>query len=73
MAPSDQSISVTHKRRKRGRPATGERRHISARLTDAETCRIEEWARANSLTRSEAVRRLLQKALDDEQGITPST
>lgn len=43
------------------------RSHIAARVTDEETQLIDAWAKRNGITRAEAIRRLLQKALKAEE------
>jgi hypothetical protein len=55
------SIAVT--RKKRGRPATGQDPFLTARVPQAMIGAIEAWAGANEISRSEAVRRLLEIGL----------
>lgn len=55
------SISVRPK--SPGRPATGRDKLISARLPDEMISDLDSWARANSTTRSEAIRRLVELGL----------
>lgn len=64
------SKSITGNQKKRGRPKTGERSHIAARVTDDEAQAIDAWAEANGVTRAEAIRRLLSKALESERQAT---
>jgi hypothetical protein len=58
------SINVIRKK-KRGRPATGQAPISALRLPPALSSAIDEWARQQSgkLSRSEAIRRLLELAL----------
>jgi hypothetical protein len=55
------SIKVQPK--KRGRPATGRDPHIGARFPEELTAEIDAWAKANSTTRSDAMRRLVELGL----------
>ncbi|GAD09170.1 hypothetical protein GFGA_1d1190 [Gluconobacter frateurii NBRC 103465] len=57
--------SIIGNQKKRGRPATGERAHIAARVSDDEVARIDDWAKAHNITRAEAIRRLIQKGLEE--------
>jgi len=59
------SIAVTHKRRGRGRPATGHDPARSVRLSDEIIERIEKWGaeQDDKPERSEAIRRLLELGL----------
>jgi len=52
------SISVTHK--KRGRPATGQDPHLTVRLPEELKRRIEDYAASRTVSRTEAVRTLLE-------------
>jgi hypothetical protein len=52
------SITVTPK--KRGRPATGRDPFLTARVPQDVIDAIEAWAAASEISRSEAVRRLLE-------------
>jgi Arc/MetJ-type ribon-helix-helix transcriptional regulator len=56
------SISVTPKK-KRGRPATGRDPHVTARLPQELIDAIELWAEKSSVSRSEAIRRLVEIGL----------
>ncbi len=56
------SIKVTPKKR-RGRPATGKDPHVTARMPTELVKQIELWASANDTTRSEAIRRLVERGL----------
>jgi Ribbon-helix-helix protein, copG family len=44
-----------------GQPATGRDPMISMRLPKAEIASLDKWAKAQSCTRSEAIRRLIRK------------
>ena len=55
------SISGMHKRR--GRPATGKNPHVVVRMEPAAIERVDAFAESNEINRSEAVRRLVEKAL----------
>jgi hypothetical protein len=55
------SIKVTPK--KRGRPATGRNPFLTARVPQEAIDAIEAWAVANEISRSEAIRRLLELGL----------
>jgi hypothetical protein len=55
------SIEVTPK--KRGRPATGRNPFLTTRVPQEVIDAIEVWAVANEISRSEAVRRLLELGL----------
>ncbi|WP_110094081.1 ribbon-helix-helix protein, CopG family [Novacetimonas maltaceti] len=57
-----QSIKVHQK--KRGRPPTGRDPLVSARLPEPDVKAIEGWASSQDLTRSEAIRRLIQLGLE---------
>jgi len=59
--------SINGNQKKRGRPATGERAHIAARVSDDEVSRIDAWAEAHGVTRAEAIRRLIQRGLEAEK------
>jgi Ribbon-helix-helix protein, copG family len=52
------SIKVTPK--KRGRPATGRNPFLTARVPQELIDALEAWAVANEISRSEAIRRLLE-------------
>jgi hypothetical protein len=49
--------------RKRGRPATGERPAISARVSKEIFASIESWAHQRKISHSEAIRRLVELGL----------
>ena len=55
--------SISVKRKKAGRPATGTEPLYGVRITDALMTQIMNWASANSATRSEAIRRLVELGL----------
>jgi Ribbon-helix-helix protein, copG family len=52
-------ISVKRKK-KRGRPATGQDPIIGLRLPQAEIASLDKWAKAQGYTRSEAIRVLIR-------------
>lgn len=55
-------------KRGRGRPRSGIRSHIAARVTEKETQLIDAWAARHGVTRAEAIRRLIQKGLENLRG-----
>jgi hypothetical protein len=55
--------SITVKRKSPGRPATGTDPLVGVRFPSSEIARIDAWAGANGISRSEAIRRLIGKAL----------
>jgi Arc/MetJ-type ribon-helix-helix transcriptional regulator len=55
-------VLVTSKK-KRGRPATGRDPHVTARLPQDLIDGIERWADLNGVSRSEAIRRLIELSL----------
>lgn len=55
--------SISVKRKKAGRPATGTEPLYGVRMSDELMGRIERWAEENSATRSEAIRRLVEIGL----------
>jgi hypothetical protein len=55
--------AISVKRKKRGRPATGTDRLYGVRFPDNVMTRIEKWAKANGISRSEAIRRLILNSL----------
>lgn len=55
------SIKVLPK--KRGRPATGKDPFVGIRLPPSMIEMIDKWAEADSVTRSEAMRRLIEAGL----------
>jgi hypothetical protein len=54
------------KPKKRGRPATGKDPLVGARLPPALIDQLDAWASRGSIGRSEAMRRLLERALASE-------
>ena len=60
------SIKV-HPKKRRGRPATGKDPLVSARLPQELIEQVEAWAAANSASRSEAIRRLVELGLKKEK------
>lgn len=59
------SIPVVPK--KRGRPATGRDPLLTGRVPAEMIAAVEEWAERHKVSRSEAVRRLIQLGLEPEQ------
>jgi hypothetical protein len=55
--------SITVKRKKRGRPATGTNPLIGVRMPPPTIARLDQWAAENGTTRSETIRRLVEQAL----------
>src|SRR6267378_517163 len=55
--------SITVKRKKAGRPATGTEPLYGLRISDELMGQIQKWGRENSATRSEAIRRLVELGL----------
>jgi len=55
--------SITVKRKKVGRPATGTEPLYGVRISDDLMGQIQKWGRENSATRSEAIRRLVELGL----------
>jgi hypothetical protein len=58
------SKSITVKRKRVGRPATGTEPLYGVRISDALMKQIMDWASANDATRSEAIRRLVELGLN---------
>ncbi|MFT8334679.1 MAG: ribbon-helix-helix protein, CopG family [Acetobacter orientalis] len=52
--------------KKRGRPATGKDPMLAGRVPAEMIEAVERWAAQHNLTRSEAIRRLIQLGLDVE-------
>jgi hypothetical protein len=55
--------SISVKRKKAGRPATGTEPLYGVRITDALMTQIMNWASTNGATRSQAIRRLVELGL----------
>jgi hypothetical protein len=55
--------SISAKQKKRGRPATGVRPMIGLRLSKVDIARVDRWAAERHLTRSEAIRALIEQGL----------
>jgi hypothetical protein len=55
--------SISVKRKKRVRPATGTEPLYGLRVGDQLMSEITRWAEANEVTRSEAIRRLIEIGL----------
>ena len=49
--------------KRRGRPATGKDPQVVMRMPVELIKRLEKWAKANDITRSEAIRRLVEQGL----------
>ena len=60
-------------KRKRGRPATGRDPAVTARIPEASIAAIDKWANANSCTRAEAIRQLVELGLTVKAESKPST
>jgi hypothetical protein len=58
------AMSVELGLRKPGRPATGKDPHMTARFPSELVATVEEWAARNDVSRSEAIRQLVQLGLD---------
>ena len=56
------SIKV-HPKKRMGRPATGKNPLLSARVPKELIDRVEKWAKLHAISRSEAVRRLIERGL----------
>jgi hypothetical protein len=56
------SIEVIPK--KRGRPATGKDPLVAARLPPKMIASLDKWAKASSVSRSEAIRQLIERGLE---------
>jgi Arc/MetJ-type ribon-helix-helix transcriptional regulator len=54
--------SISVKRKKRGRPPTGVDPLVGVRLPPQMISNIDQWAKQNNLSRSEAIRRLIERA-----------
>jgi hypothetical protein len=55
--------SISVKRKKPGRPATGTQPLYGVRISDELMAQIQKWATDNSATISEAIRRLVELGL----------
>ena len=55
--------SVSAKQKRRGRPATGVTPMIGLRLPAKVTTQVDRWAEINGVTRSQAIRSLIEQAL----------
>ena len=55
--------SISVKRKKVGRPATGTEPLYGVRITDALMKQIMDWGKSQGATRSEAIRRLIELGL----------
>jgi hypothetical protein len=64
------SIKV-HPKKRRGRPASGKDPLVSARLPQPLIDQVEAWSASNSVTRSEAIRRLVELGLNAKTTTRP--
>jgi hypothetical protein len=55
--------SISFKRKRAGRPATGTEPLYGVRISDALMKQIMDWAKAEDTTRSDAIRRLAELGL----------
>jgi hypothetical protein len=55
--------SIFAKQKKPGRPATGIRPMIGLRLSEKEIARVDRWAAERKLSRSAAIRALIERGL----------
>jgi hypothetical protein len=60
--------SISVKQKKRGRPATGQAPFVGVRLTLELIARVEAWGAEEGLSRSEAIRRLVELGLKANAG-----
>ncbi|MCT6819483.1 MAG: ribbon-helix-helix protein, CopG family [Bombella apis] len=58
--------------KKRGRPRTGIKPLVSARLEPSLIAQLEEWALHQGIKRPEAIRRLIQKGLEVDSTLSPN-
>jgi len=56
-------MSIAAKPKKRGRPATGKDPMVGLRLSPELTRAVDSWAEERNLTRSEAIRTMIERAL----------
>jgi hypothetical protein len=56
-------LSITVKRKKRGRPATGTDPLVGVRLPQDVIAKLDAWAEGQGVNRSEAVRKAIYAAL----------
>jgi hypothetical protein len=54
---------IPKKKRGRGRPATGRDPVLAVRLPNELRTTVEEWAKKEKMTRSEAIRMLIERGL----------
>jgi hypothetical protein len=59
-------------KKKRGRPATGRDPHVTSRMPRRLIERVEAWAAAHAIGRSEAIRRLVEQGLTVEMKAMPA-
>jgi hypothetical protein len=65
------SVKV-HPKKRRGRPATGKDPLVSARLPQRLIDQVEQWSASNAVTRSEAIRRLVEIGLTVKKKSRPT-
>ena len=61
------STSISDKRKKRGRPATGTDPLIGVRMPTSEIARLDQWAKKEGLPRATAARKAIIDRLDAEE------
>ncbi|MEZ7136825.1 ribbon-helix-helix domain-containing protein [Komagataeibacter sp. SM21] len=61
------SASTKNVIRKKGRPPTGTDPMLAGRVPAEMIEAVTDWAKANGITRSEAIRRLIARGLEVEQ------
>jgi hypothetical protein len=66
------SITVHHKKRGRGRPATGRDPAVTARIPPETLERVAKWSEANDCSRSEAIVQLIERGLAAEANVAKS-
>jgi hypothetical protein len=59
------SIKVIPKKRRRGRPATGRDPVLALRISDDLREKVDRWAASRKMTRSKAIRALIDKGLKE--------
>jgi Arc/MetJ-type ribon-helix-helix transcriptional regulator len=60
-------MSIIVPQKKRGRPPTGETPHVTVRLADQLITAVDDWAGAHEISRSEAIRQLVELGLKHVQ------
>lgn len=59
-------VNIKYQQKRRGRPRV-DSDEVTSRLQRPLLDALEAWAKANGVTRAEAIRRLLSKALESEK------